>query len=75
MHTGQRLRRIKDELRLPVFLEDGIVVVHGYRSVGVPLPGGADAEDGIVQAIGERGRCNHAENCADEDSLQASFQA
>ena len=70
-----RLRWIKNELGLPIFLQDRIIVVHGDRSVGVPVGGGADAKDGIVETIGERGRCNYCEDRAEEYSPEPCFQA
>lgn len=37
MHAGLRSRRIEDKLRLPVFLQDGIIAVHHDRAVGISV--------------------------------------
>ncbi len=37
MHAGFRRRRIEDKLRLPVFLQDGIVVAYYDRAVRIAV--------------------------------------
>lgn len=73
--AGLGLGRIEDELRFTVLLQNGIVMVHGYRTVGGSAGAGAKAEDGVVQAVSERGRRNCDEDGANEYPPQPHFQA
>ncbi len=73
-HAGLRLRWIEDELGLPILLQNGIVMIHRYRAVGVPIGRGADSEDCIVEAKGKSCRRGNAQNYGKKDSPQSNFE-
>lgn len=58
-----RLGWIEDELRLPAFLGDCVVVIHGDGSVGVPVGRDAQAKD---QKVDNEGKCR----CSDKGQGQ-----
>ena len=51
VHASLSLRRVKDQLSLTVLLQDGVVVIHRYRAVGVAIRYRPDLEHGVVQTI------------------------
>ena len=69
-----RLRRIEDELRLAIFQQDRVVVVHGHRSVRISIRGDADAEHDEVQAEREDSHCHEGEKHGQEKSPDAFSQ-
>ena len=74
VNAGLRLRWIEDELRLPVFLQDSVIVVHGHRPVCIPANCRADAKNRIIQPVRESGGPDHHKNCANENSAQPHSQ-
>ena len=74
VNAGLRLRWIKDELRLPVFLQDSVIVVHGHRPVCIPANCRADAKNRIIQPVRESGGPDHHKNYADENSSKPDSQ-
>jgi hypothetical protein len=44
------LGRIEDELGFPVLLQDGVIMVHDDRSVGIAVHDQANVEDGEIHA-------------------------
>ncbi len=50
MHAGFGPGRVEDELRLPVFLENGVVAIHYDRTVSVPVGSHANAENAKIDA-------------------------
>ena len=74
VNAGLSLRRIEDELRLPVFLEHGVIVVHGHRSIRIPANCRVDPKHRVIDAIRHGRRANHQENYGDEHSPQPHSQ-
>jgi hypothetical protein len=72
MYASLRLRRVEDKLRLSVFLQDRIVMVHRHRSIRIPVGGCADPKNRIVQPICQSRRPNHGKNYSDTYSAQAN---
>ncbi len=66
VHASLRPRRIKNELRLSILLQHGIVMIHGHRSVRVPVGRRPHPQSGIVQTIRQSCGRNHTKNCDHE---------
>jgi hypothetical protein len=66
MDTGLGLRRIEDELGFAVLLRHGVVVVHGHRSIRIPVCCHSEVEDCEIEAIGQGRRPEKRKKCRDE---------
>ncbi len=50
MNAGFGPRRVEDELRLPVFLQNSVIAIHYDRAVGVAVGSHANAENAEINA-------------------------
>lgn len=64
------LRRIEDELCLPVLLKNRVVVIHRNRAIGVVVRRGTNTEDSEVNAEGKDRNPKESQERADEDPPQ-----
>ena len=74
IHARLCLRRIKDKLRLPVFLEDSVIMVDRHRTVGIPVSRNPDFEYAQVQSKRQHGRAQRAEQRRTKDAPQPFSQ-
>jgi hypothetical protein len=70
MHAGLGLRRVEDERCLSVLLQNGVVVVHRNRPVGVPAGRSPYPKDDRVETICQNRRAHDGDGDDDEDSPQ-----
>ena len=68
--AGFGLGRIEDELSFPILLQDSVVMVHDDGTVGVPVPGQANAENGEIHAKREYRCGQNAQKRGSENSQQ-----
>lgn len=68
VHAGFRRRRIEDVLGLAIFHEHRVVMVHGYRPIGICVGGDTDAEDDKVKAESDDGRGQHGDKQGEKKS-------
>lgn len=50
MDAGFGTRRVEDELRLPVLLENSVIAIHYDRTVSIPVASHANAENAEIDA-------------------------
>ena len=74
MSTGFRRRRIEDELRLAVLLQNRIVASYHNRAVRIPIRGQAQAKHHKVCSESHQRRRKNKEDDAEEDSPKAVSQ-
>lgn len=67
VHAGLRRRRIKDELRLSILLQHGVVMTDDNGSVGIPVRSDAEAEQSEVDAKRKDRGAKDADNQAQKD--------
>ena len=70
-HTSFRRRRIKNELRLAIFLRDRIVAGDHNRTVWIPIRGKAQAEGRKIYAESQQHSRQNEEDNREKDSPQA----
>ena len=75
MNTGFRRRRIEDELRLAVLLQNCIVASYHNRAVRIPIRGQAQAKHRKVCSESHQRRRKNKEDDAEEDSPEAISQS
>src|SRR5579862_2765189 len=74
MDAGIRLRRVEDELCLTVLLQNGVIVIHGDRSVRVSVGCSPYAENDEVEAKGDGGEGNDRQQRPQEHVSQPVAQ-
>lgn len=67
-------RRIERKQRLTVLHQQGSVMIHRHRAVGVAVGRLAETENGIVHAIRQGRRAHDSHNPDEEDSSQSYFE-
>jgi hypothetical protein len=67
IHAGLRSRRIEDELRLPVLLQDGVIVVDHDRSIRISVRRNADTKNGEICSECQKGRPQQNQQRGEED--------
>lgn len=70
MNAGLRRRRIKDELRFPVFLRDRVVVINYDRAVWIPVRRYAHTKNGVVQNEGQGKQSDQHKHHSKENTLE-----
>ena len=73
--AGLRPWWVEEELRLAIFERNSGIMIHGDRTVGIPVGRNAQPEEGEVEDIGERGGGQDRKDSAEEDSLQSRAEA
>lgn len=49
--AGLSLRRIENQIRFAIFLQDGVIVIDRYRAVCIAVGGHANVKYGKVQGV------------------------
>lgn len=70
VHACLGLWRVKYQLSLAILLQYRIVVIHHYRTVGMPVRCGPDLEHREIQAIRHGRDPDESKDCRDKDSSQ-----
>jgi hypothetical protein len=71
VHAGLRARRVEDELRLPILLQDGVVMSDDYRTVRIPIRDHAQAEQTKINCKRQKARPENREDCAQKNLPQS----
>jgi hypothetical protein len=67
------LRGIENELRLTVFLRDGVIAVDRNLAEGLPIRSYAVAEDSVIDGVNQRRQAQQGREPDEEQPLQKMF--
>lgn len=73
VHASLDLRRIENELRLTVFLRDGVIAVDRNLAEGLPVCSYAVAEDSVIDGVNQRRQAQHGRQPDQQQPLQKVF--
>jgi hypothetical protein len=71
MYASLILGRVKDELRLSVFLKHGVIMIYSHRAIGVPVGGRPNFENAIIHAVCEGCRANYSKDSCNKQPTQS----